>query len=100
MSEHLTHHAVKGIAEGVRSLAPLPEEKNPFVAFLLGICLGALGVAIYFKSAKDFFICMGCFIALTMVMPFGLGEVIGWLFAPAYGAWRAHTSNENLRLGR
>jgi hypothetical protein len=96
MSEqHLAHLAKHG-AEFVKELAPLEERKNPALAFGAGLVLGALGVAIYFKSAKDFFICLAMFIGLSFVMPFGPGELLGWFFAPVYGAWRAHTSNENL----
>ncbi len=96
MSAHLQHlaHALKGSAEIVKELEPLRERKEPAVALLAGLVLGALGVAIYLKSAKDFFICMGMFIALSVLIP-GVGSVVGWFFAPAYGAWRAHTSNQN-----
>lgn len=94
-------HHIKDVAEGsahiVKNLAPLPEPKDPVVAFMFGLFLGALGVAIYFKSAKDFLICFGLFILASILLP-GLGSILGWIFAPCYGAWRAHTSNENLGL--
>ncbi len=96
MSQHHIGHAAKHGIELVRELVPLDEHKNPAAAFGAGMVLGALGVAIYLKSAKDFFICLGMFIVLTTLMPFGPGEAVGWLFAPIYGAWRAHTSNEKL----
>ncbi|MAK82391.1 MAG: hypothetical protein CMJ17_11055 [Phenylobacterium sp.] len=81
----------------VSSLGPLPEPKSPSIAFVLGLCFGALGVAIYLKSAKDFFVCMGLFIAASILLP-GIGSVLGWLFAPCYGAYRAYSSNEQLGL--
>lgn len=94
---HHLHHAAQGGAEFVKNLAPLPEPKNPVVAFMAGLVFGALGVALYFKSAKDFFICFGLFVAASILLP-GLGLVLGWGFAPVYGAYRAHSSNEQLGL--
>ncbi|MEM9966211.1 MAG: hypothetical protein AAGC58_12790 [Asticcacaulis sp.] len=96
-NDHMAGHATKLGAEAVKQLNPLNEHKNPFIAFVLGLLFGALGVAIYFKSVKDFFICMGMFIAASIFLP-GLGIILGWFFSPVYGAWRAHTSNENLGL--
>ncbi len=89
-------HFVKHGAEVINQLPPLPEKKNPVAAFVVGLIFGALGVSIYFKSAKDFFICLGMLVVLTIMRPFGPGEFLGWLFSPVYGAWRAHTSNKNL----
>jgi len=90
-------HAAKLGAEAVKSLKPLPEPKNPAIAFVAGLLLGALGVAIYFKSIKDFWVCMAMFIGLSIILP-GIGTPLGWLFAPIYGAYRAHSSNENQLL--
>ncbi len=95
MSEHHIPHLIKGGVAIVQELAPLAERKSPAIAFGLGLAFGALGVAIYFKSAKDFFICFGLFLLASILLP-GLGSVLGWFFAPAYAAWRAHTSNEHL----
>jgi hypothetical protein len=80
----------------VGSLEPLPAEKHPGVALLLGIFFGALGVGIYFRSWKDFFICLFLFIFLTLAIP-AVGSIPGWLFAGFYGAYRAHSSNERRR---
>jgi len=91
---HTATGAFKGAAGIVQELAPLPEYKNPVIAAVAGIALGAIGVAFYLRSAKDFFICLGMFLGLSVVLP-GLGSILGWFFAPAYGAWRAHTSNQN-----
>ncbi len=96
MSNPLAHHAPKMAAEAVKSLRPLHEQKNEILAALLGFAFGAIGVAIYFRSAKDFFVCMAIFFGLTMLVPFGPGELLGWLFSPAYAFWRARTSNEKL----
>jgi Kef-type K+ transport system membrane component KefB len=89
---HVAHQA----QQAVENLEPLAEEKNPIVAFFLGVFFGALGVSIYFKSVKDFFVCLFVFILLTVMIP-GLGAVPGWLFAGFYGAYRAHSSNERRR---
>jgi len=86
-------HAAHQAHQFVEQLAPLAKEKNPLVAFLLGLFFGALGIGIYFKSWKDFFVCLFLFIFLIVMIP-GLGGVPGWLFAAFYGAYRAHLSNE------
>ena len=78
----------------VESMAPLSSRANPWAAFALGFCFGAIGIAIYFRSWKDFFVCVGLFILLALAMPMGPGEIVGWLFAAFYGAWRAHSSNQ------
>jgi hypothetical protein len=101
MSSHNPGHGVHAAHQAhqlVEQLKPLGEEKNPLVAFLLGVFFGALGVGIYFKSWKDFFVCLFLFIFLTFMIP-GVGAVPGWLFAGVYGAYRAHSSNER-RLGK
>lgn len=101
MSSHIPGHGIHAAHEAqkvVQQLEPLAAEKNPIVAFLLGMFFGALGVGIYFKSWKDFFVCFFLFIFLTVLIP-GLGALPGWLFAGFYGAYRAHSSNER-RLGR
>lgn len=97
MSNHHAGHAAKEAGKIIRNLDPLGEYKNPFVAFLMGLVFGALGVAIYFKSGKDFLICMGMFIAACIILP-GFGAILGWVFAPCYGAYRAVTSNEALGM--
>lgn len=94
---HHLHQAAKGGAKIIDTMAPLPEPKNPVIAFALGFFFGALGVAIYFKSAKDFWVCMGLFLAASVLLP-GVGSVLGWLFAPCYGAYRAQSSNAQLGL--
>ncbi|MDO9223598.1 MAG: hypothetical protein Q7U20_07790 [Caulobacter sp.] len=91
------HHlgeALKGGAEIVKELPPLHEHKSPSVAFAAGLMLGALGVALYLRSVKDFAICMAMFLGLSLLIP-GVGSAVGWIFAPVYGAWRAYTSNQN-----
>ena len=68
---------------------------NIMLTCVLFLLAGAVGVAIYFKSAKDFLICFGLFIVASILLP-GLGSILGWCFAPCYGAYRAISSNENL----
>jgi len=87
----------KHSVDAIKELKPLSNEANPWAAFALGFFFGAIGIAIYFRSWKDFFVCMALFILLTLAMPFGPGEFGGMLFAACYGAWRAHTSNEKRR---
>ncbi|MGC2108623.1 MAG: hypothetical protein WA655_03850 [Candidatus Korobacteraceae bacterium] len=86
-------------AIAVQEMDPLSRRSNPWIAFALGFCFGAIGVAIYLKSWKDLFVCMGLFIMLALAMPTGPGELMGWFFSPIYGAWRAYSSNDNLVSG-
>ena len=88
-SAHTAHSAVHAVGD----MAPLEKKKNPLLAAALGVFFGAVGIGIYFRSWKDFFVCIGLFIGLSIVIP-GLGAVPGWLFAAVYGAYRAHSSNE------
>lgn len=89
-----TARVVRHATEAVESMKPLSSEANPWAAFALGFFFGAIGVAVYFRSWKDFFVCMALFILLTLAMPMGPGEAVGWIFAAFYGAWRAHSSNQ------
>lgn len=97
MSNHHYGQAAKEGAKFVKGLDPFNERKSPVIAFVLGLLFGALGVAIYFSSWRDFFICLGLFIGASIMLP-GIGSILGWVFAPCYGAYRAQTSNENLGL--
>lgn len=97
MSNHHAGHAAHQAHQAIESLAPLASEKHPAVAFLLGLFFGAIGVAIYFRSWKDFFVCLGVFLFLSIMIP-AVGAVPGWLFAAVYGAFRAHSSNERRRV--
>lgn len=69
------------------------DEKNPWIAFVLGVLFGALSVAIYFRSLKDFFVCLFLLVFLTFAIP-AAGAVPGWLFAGFYGAYRAYSYNQ------
>lgn len=95
MSHHHLGEATKHGAQLIHDLPRLPEPKNPAIAFAAGLMFGALGLAIYFRSVKDFFVCIGMFLGASILIP-GLGSLLGWSFAACYGAWRAQTSNENL----
>jgi hypothetical protein len=92
MSQHPSQ-AARQAQMLVKNLKPLHTEKNPGIAFLLGILFGAIGVGIYFRSWKDFFVCLFLFIVLTLAIP-AVGAIPGWLFAGFYGAYRAQSSNE------
>lgn len=96
IAQHVATHTVKLAGEAIKELAPLRERRNVFLAAAIGFAFGPLGVAIYLKSAKDFFLCLAILLVLSVLLFFGPGEILGWLFSPAYAAWRAHTSNEKL----
>jgi len=97
---HLSHlvHLSKHGAEAIKTMKPLHAAKSPVWAFLIGILFGAPGIGIYFRSWKDFFICLVAFFALGLVLlPTVIGEAFVYplavLFCGIYGAWRADTSN-------
>lgn len=85
---HHAAHVVKAVSE----MPPLPAPKNPVLAGLAGLFLGAVGVGLYLESWTDFFVCLFVFFALTFLIP-GIGAIPGWWFAAGYGAFRAATSN-------
>ena len=91
---HIAGHAAKAAAEAVGELRPLAEPKNVLLAFVLGFAFGPIGIGLYFRSPKDFFICAA--MLLASVFFFGIGVVVGWLFSACYGAHRAHSSNQKL----
>ena len=91
LGKHLGHSA--HALHGVEKLPPLPEKANVLVAGLLGFFLGALGVAIYFRSWRDFLYCMCIFLPLAIT---GIGLPVAMCCTAAYGMWRAHSSNEKL----
>lgn len=82
-------------AARVHNLEALPERKNPLIAALVGFFFGAIGVAVYFRSVRDFVVCVVSLIGFTFAIPVG-GAPIGWLFAAGYGFFRAVTSNQEL----
>lgn len=88
-------HAFDAAKQVIKDMKPLPELKNPYIAAIVGFFFGFAGVAIYFKSWKDFWICLLMLIVLSILIP-GLGEIPGWLFSPAYAFYRAKKSNEQL----
>ena len=71
----------------------LSERKSPLVAAIVGFFFGPIGVGIYLKSWRDFFICLAVLVILLFTVALA---PIGWLFSAAYGGYRAYTSNENL----
>jgi hypothetical protein len=97
-NDHIAGHAAKLAAAAVKELAPLRKRKNVFLALVMGFVFGPLGVAVYFGSIKDFFVCFGMLLFFSFLLVFGPGELIGWLFSAGYAAWRAHTSNEKLAI--
>src|ERR1039457_5412166 len=91
LGKHLGHSA--HALHGVEKLPPLPEKANVLVAGLLGFFLGALGVAIYFRSWRDFLYFMCVFLPLAIT---GIGLPVAMCCTAAYGIRRAYSSNEKL----
>jgi purine-cytosine permease-like protein len=96
MSSHKIQQSLENgklASEIVKEMPRLRKKKNVVVAGVLGFLFGAIGIGIYFESFTDFLVCMGLFIGLTIISG-GVLIVPAWLFAPAYGIYRAYTSNE------
>jgi len=74
----------------------LSKEKSPVAAAIWGLLLGAVGIAIYFRSLRDFFVCI-IVLAVCTTLGVGVGFIPGWLFAAIYGYFRAESSNKKLR---
>lgn len=100
VSHHVARHAAAKAAklakDAIQELPPLQERCNVFLATAIAFAFGPLGVAIYFRSFKDFFLCLAILLWLSFLMLFDPGKLFGWLFSPAYAAFRAHTSNAKL----
>jgi hypothetical protein len=95
----MSHHygrAVKEAAKAIQGMTPLDAPKSVPLAAIIRLLFGPVGVALYFRSGKDFLLCLAMLLFSVFIM--GIGVIFGWLFSAGYGAWRAHTSNERLRL--
>ena len=94
-NKHLPHSMTHAVSHQLphicKSLPPMKEDKNPFVAGVLGLLFGPFGIGIYFKSWVDFAI---CFVLLVLLGVTGVLAPVGWLFAAAYGVHRAKESNK------
>jgi hypothetical protein len=81
-----------------RHLPPLSAEKNVGVATVIGILTGGIGLAIYFRSLRDF-LAVDLTVGLILVAlafganPFEVGVVAGAVIGGLYGYWRAQSSN-------
>lgn len=106
MPLHHAHHVVEAArhtADALKELKPLKQRKNPMVAALVGFFFQAMGIALYFGSLKDFFICVGVFVLFfAILLPTVIGEAFllpaASIFCAIYGAWRAYDSNAKLEL--
>jgi hypothetical protein len=83
-------------------LAPLSKPKKPGRACLIGFLFGAIGIAIYFRSAVDFVFPLGVYVAVflgasAMGIPVaGIGWLVASLVIGLYGYFRALSSNGKL----
>lgn len=96
MAGHKMHETVehgKMAGEIIKELPKLSKKKSVIGAGVAGLFFGAIGVAVYTESFKDFLVCMGLFLGLTLLSG-GLLILPAWLFSPIYGMYRVYTSNE------
>jgi hypothetical protein len=89
---HIFHAIHKVIEE-----RPRVHGKSAGLAFLIGLLFGAPGVGIYLRSWADFFICIGLFLFMLIVLyPTGPGEILGipiaLVFSGLYGYLRVDIS--------
>lgn len=82
-----------------KEIDPLEKKKDPGKAVIWGFLLGPFGVGFYFRSWRDFFLCMGMLILLIIVLPV-VGGFPGWIFSAAYGYFRAESSNRRIDNNR
>ncbi len=83
-------------AEGVRHLEPLPEEKNAFIAFLVGFLFGGIGLAIYLKSLKEGVTFFMIAVAAGFLLP-GIGFILINFGVGCLAAIRVNESNQKRR---
>jgi hypothetical protein len=82
---------------GVDRMPSLKTRKSPVLAFIIGCCFGCIGTGLYFRTFLDFFVPFVVFIVLS-IAGVGIGGVPGWLFAGAWGLFRALDANRRLDL--
>jgi hypothetical protein len=82
-----------------RHLPPLGAEKNAGIATVIGLLTGGIGLALYFRSLRDF-IPVDLTAGLVMVgalafgaNPFAVAAFAGPVIGGLYGYWRAQSSN-------
>jgi hypothetical protein len=82
-----------------RHLPPLGADKNVGLATVIGILTGGIGLALYFRSLRDF-VPVDLTAALVMVgalafgaNPFAVAAIAGPVIGGLYGWWRAQSSN-------
>ena len=82
-----------------RHLPPLGADKNVGLATVIGILTGGIGLALYYRSLRDF-IPVDLTAALVMVgalafgaNPFEVAAIAGPVIGGLYGWWRAQSSN-------
>ena len=82
-----------------RHLPPLGADKNVGLATVIGILTGGIGLALYFRSLRDF-VPVDLTAGLVMVgalafgaNPFGVAAIAGPVIGGLYGWWRARSSN-------
>lgn len=82
-------------------LPPLKSRKNVYLAFLIGIFFGSIGVSIYFQSFIDFFMSfvvysMLIFTTSILTQELVFAAIFGAFFAGYWGVMRALHSNKKL----
>ena len=83
-------------------LPPLRGPKSPGLAAVIGFLTGGIGLAVYFRSVRDFLpvdVAAGLVILGSLAFgasPFALAGIVAPLLGALYGFWRARSSNRRL----
>jgi hypothetical protein len=92
-NSHQYHHTAHALHTACEKLPAFRDKKSPLAAAVIGFCFGFIGIGFYFRSWRDFLVCLIIFIPLAIT---GVGAPVGWCLAGLYGFLRAYTSNEKL----
>ena len=73
----------------------LKEEKDPTIAFLLGVFFGSLGLGIYLRSFLDF-LGPSIFLIVAVISSSNIILIPGFIITGIYGFLRVLNSNQRL----
>lgn len=89
---HLIPKLIKGTMGEIKKNRKPGEDKNPVIGAIIGLLFGPAGIGIYFRSWRDFFLCLVVLILISIILV-GFGAIPGWIFSAFYGFYRAEKSD-------
>lgn len=96
------HTFVGGLLSIADESEPLAEEKNPALAAAIAFVTGGIGLGLYLRSWRDFFIPFGLLLMVLIlgIVTFEVLSVATPFIWSAYAYRRVKASNEKLLAGR